>query len=124
VDLTVDFAYESGREATRLDREIEESIYRLVQECLSNAVKHASATTVRVSVRESAETVEVTVGDDGVGFDGTGVSRGFGLVGMRERVALVNGTMKIETDPGRGTAVLLHLPAVRGSAGHESDIAV
>jgi signal transduction histidine kinase len=124
VDLTVDFAYESGREATRLDREIEESIYRLVQECLSNVVKHASAATVRVSVRESAETVEVTVGDDGVGFDGTGVSRGFGLVGMRERVALVNGTMKIETDPGRGTAVLLHLPAVRGSAGHESDIAV
>ena len=124
IDLTLDFAYESERERSRLDRETEESIYRLVQECLSNVVKHASASTVQVVVRESAETIEVTVRDDGVGFDGANTSQGFGLVGMRERVALINGSMSIATEPGRGTAVSLELPAERGSSGHESHIAI
>ena len=124
IDLTVDFAYESGREASRLDRETEESIYRLVQECLSNVVKHAGASTVQVSVRESAETVEVTVRDDGVGFDGASPSQGFGLVGMRERVALINGSMEIETEPGEGTAVMLQLPAERQSSPRQTDVAI
>ena len=124
IDLTLDLAYESERERSRLDRETEESIYRLVQECLSNVVKHASASTVQVVVRESAETIEITVRDDGVGFDGANTSQGFGLVGMRERVALINGSMSIATEPGRGTAVSLELPAERGSSGHESHIAI
>jgi signal transduction histidine kinase len=124
IDLTVDFAYESGREASRLDRETEESIYRLVQECLSNVVKHAGASTVQVSVRESAETVEVTVRDDGIGFDGASPSQGFGLVGMRERVALINGSMEIETEPGEGTAVMLQLPAERQSSPLQTDVAI
>ena len=51
-------------------------------------------------------------------------SQGFGLVGMRERVALINGSMSIATEPGRGTAVILELPAERGSSGHESHIAI
>ena len=124
IELTVDLAHESGRETIRLDREIEECIYRLVQECLSNVAKHARASNVHVSVRESAETVEVTVRDDGVGFDGAHASSGFGLMGMRERVALTNGSMKIVTEPERGTAIMLQLPASRGADGHETTIAV
>ena len=75
-------------------------------------------------MRESAETVEVTVRDDGVGFDGASSSQGFGLVGMRERVALINGSMEIETEPGEGTAVMLQLPAERQSSPLQTDVAI
>jgi signal transduction histidine kinase len=117
VELNVDFALEGGRETTRLTREVEEGVYRLVQECLANVVKHAHASRVDISVRESAETVDVEVRDDGQGFDDTEPSDGFGLVGMRERVALVGGTMTIDTSPGAGTVVRLRLPVARAPAG-------
>jgi signal transduction histidine kinase len=96
---------------------VEEGVYRLVQECLANVVKHAHASRVDISVRESAETVDVEVRDDGQGFDDTEPSDGFGLVGMRERVALVGGTMTIDTSPGAGTVVRLRLPVARAPAG-------
>ena len=78
IGLDSDFAYEAGREAERLDRVVEESIYRLVQECLSNVVKHAEASIVQITVRESAETIDVAVRDDGIGFDATQPPRASG----------------------------------------------
>ena len=119
VELSADFALEGGRETSRLAREVEEGVYRLVQECLANVTKHAAASRVEVSVRESAESVDVVVRDDGRGFDVASPSEGFGLVGMRERVALAGGTMAIDTAPGAGTAVRLSLPVARlANAGH------
>ncbi len=124
IGLDLDFAYEAGREAERLDRVVEESIYRLVQECLSNVVKHAEASIVQITVRESAETIDLTVRDDGKGFDATQAPQGFGLVGMRERVTLVGGTMNVETAPEAGTAVLLSLAIARHSSEDSSAVAI
>jgi signal transduction histidine kinase len=87
VDARIDLAHPSGRRATRLEPEVTTTIYRLVQEALTNATKHAGAERVTVEVVEAGPTVTVSVGDDGAGFEGADVSRGFGLVGMEERGA-------------------------------------
>jgi signal transduction histidine kinase len=84
-------------------------IYRLVQEAVNNAVRHANARTVEVAVRRSREKVDVTVQDDGVGFD-TRIVRGLGILGMEERVRRLGGRLKISSDPGRGTVVQATLP--------------
>ena len=90
--------------------ELETTIYRLVQEALTNIVKHAQATRVRVFVGLRDGRIEIEVVDDGVGFDSQARTSGFGLAGMRERVYLAGGVLRIEPmDPG--TAVRATLPA-------------
>jgi signal transduction histidine kinase len=85
--------------------EVESTVYRVVQEALSNVVKHADATRVQVHVSDRAGTVDVTVRDDGKGFNPQEGAVGFGLLGIRERLALVRGTLEIESAPGAGTAL-------------------
>ena len=94
---------------------METTIYRLVQEALTNAVKHASARRLEVAVVEHDDEVELRVSDDGVGFDPGARAEGFGLVGMRERVTLVAGRLEIESGPGRGTTLRCRIPHERGS---------
>ena len=84
-------------------------IYRLVQEAVNNAVRHANARTVEVSVRKERQQVNVTVQDDGAGFD-TRFIRGLGLLGMEESVRRLGGRLKISSKPGRGTLVDAALP--------------
>ena len=84
-------------------------IYRLVQEAVNNAVRHANARTVEVEVRKEHQKVEVTVQDDGAGFD-TRFLRGLGLLGMEERVRRLGGRLTIASEPGRGTRVHAVLP--------------
>jgi signal transduction histidine kinase len=89
-------------------------VYRLVQEALTNVVKHAGATTVDISVREGGGGIDVRVADDGAGLAATGPSAsggGFGLVGMRERVELAGGELLLEARDGGGTVVRARLPA-------------
>ncbi len=93
----------------RLDRDLESAVYRLVQESLTNVVKHAHAGTVRVSVRESGANLSVEVQDDGVGFDPHHDTSGFGLAGMEERVRLAGGALDVSTGP-QGTRVTATLP--------------
>jgi len=84
-----------------LDPQLETTVYRVVQEALSNFVKHARASSVRVSVSATSDEVTIEVQDDGVGFDPEARTAGFGLAGMRERVYLAGGTLEFETtDPG------------------------
>ena len=90
--------------------ELESTIYRLVQEALTNVAKHARATRAEVTVRDTGEGIEVLVRDDGTGFDAHQRSSGFGLVGMRERLALVRGTLEVETAPGGGTTLRASIP--------------
>ena len=85
--------------------ELESTIYRIVQEALTNAVKHAQASRVRVEVTIAGEEVAIEVADDGVGFDPSAKTAGFGLLGMRERVALAGGRLEIDSAPGRGTTL-------------------
>jgi signal transduction histidine kinase len=97
----------------RLRPQVEDVIYRVVQEALSNALKHSAASRVNVNIRERDGHVIVVVHDDGTGFEADGETSGFGLVGMRERVAFVNGQLVIESATGAGTNVRVTLPAAR-----------
>ena len=111
--LEVDAALELPESGThRLAAELETAVYRLVQEALANVTKHAGASTVRVSLRELDDTLQVTVVDDGVGFDPTQPSEGHGLAGMRERVALAGGDVSI-SPANPGTVLSATLPIVR-----------
>jgi signal transduction histidine kinase len=117
VVLDVRLAYEDGRTATRLSPAVEETIYRLVQEAINNAIKHAEATRTEVTLLEDEHVVTITVTDDGRGFDPDRSDEGFGLVGMRERAALVGGTLEIRSALGAGTMVRAVLPARRRDIG-------
>jgi signal transduction histidine kinase len=117
VDLDVDLAHEAGRESTRLVSQIEDTLYRVVQEALANVVKHARASQVEIVVRERISIVEAVVGDNGSGFDPEAEHAGFGLLGMRERVALAGGTLTVESTVGEGTTVRISFPAQRATSG-------
>jgi signal transduction histidine kinase len=94
----------------RLDGELETVAYRVVQEALSNVVKHAQATRVAVSVAESGDELLLAIADDGSGFEQDAASNGFGLLGMRERVDLAGGRLTISAaDPGTRVDVALPL---------------
>jgi two-component system, NarL family, sensor histidine kinase DevS len=114
--LEIDLEFERGDNTARHVTEIESTTYRLVQEGLTNVVKHAGATRVDVRVTDMEETVEILLRDDGQGFDPDGDAAGFGLIGMRERVALVHGTLIVESAAGCGTTLRARIPARRRDA--------
>ena len=110
--LTLETNVALGLEAgSRLDPETESTVYRVTQEALTNVVKHARASRVKITLVREGPNVELTVADDGVGFDSEDADGGFGLLGMRERVALVGGRLEIEATPGEGTILHAQLPA-------------
>lgn len=111
VELRVDLAYDSGRRPTRLVSQIEDTVYRLAQEALNNAARHAGTDSAKVEVTEARDTVQVRIHDEGRGFDPAAETDGFGLLGMRERVMLAGGTLKVESSPENGTTVIAILPA-------------
>jgi signal transduction histidine kinase len=101
-----------------LPSELMATIYRSAQEVLNNVVKHAHATRVDVVLEPAPDHVTLIVEDNGVGFDphDRGERRGFGLIGMRERAALVGGDFQVESAPGRGTSVRLRVPTLAADA--------
>lgn len=94
----------------RLPSETESVLYRLVQEALNNVVKHAGASRVEVVLERADDLVEVSVRDDGCGFDPAATNGGFGLIGMRERVELAGGELRMAAAAGRGTTVSATIP--------------
>jgi PAS domain S-box-containing protein len=101
-----------------LTSDVETVIYRLAQEALNNVAKHARAEHVDVVLERSADYVSLIVEDNGVGFDPGEVEtagRGLGLIGMRERAALVGADLQIESTPGRGTTMIVRAPSVAGA---------
>ncbi len=94
----------------RLGAEVASTVYRLVQESLTNVAKHAGATTVDVTVSSDDDAVDIEVRDDGAGFNTGAAGGGFGLVGMRERAEIANGRLRVASAPGRGTIVRAHIP--------------
>jgi signal transduction histidine kinase len=113
VDVQIELDGEPGRVHERLTSDLETGIYRIVQEALTNAVKHGGAHRAVVEVTEVGGQVSVTVRDDGVGFDPATATTGFGLIGMRERAELLNGTIDTDSVPGRGTTIRVLLPVSR-----------
>jgi signal transduction histidine kinase len=116
IDAELELDRERREQGKRLASELEATIYRLVQEALNNVIKHASASAADVRVVEQNGVIEVSVRDDGRGFDPARAGGGFGLVGMRERVALVGGRLSIESEPGSGTELRASLPVSIASA--------
>lgn len=107
----------SGVETERLPAEVETTVYRVVQEALTNVAKHADATTAGVLVRRPEGCLSVVVEDDGVGFDPAAATDRLGLMGMRERVDLVGGQLEIEASPGGGTTLIVTIPVAPTSQG-------
>jgi signal transduction histidine kinase len=98
------------------DGESEMSVYRIIQESLSNILKHAEAATAQVIIKKSERNLTVLISDDGKGFDLNAMSvkeageGGFGLLGIAERVKMLDGTQEIESKVGGGTTVLIKIP--------------
>lgn len=117
--LVVD-VYLQGKEQPRPPGPVETALYRIVQEALTNVAKHSAARHVGVVLNCTPSTINLVVEDDGCGFDATATqpagANGIGLIGMRERAALLDGTVEIESSPGKGTAVYVRIPLKGGQA--------
>ena len=117
--LTMEFAeqtgiavdLEAGAISDRLPPEVETAIYRIVQESLTNVVKHSQAHRVSVLLTRSNGRIKAVIEDDGKGFDAqAGLGDGIGLIGMRERIELLDGTLAVESTETSGTTVALEVP--------------
>jgi two-component system, NarL family, sensor histidine kinase DevS len=113
VDVSIELAYEQGAQSTRHTPELEIALYRIVQEALTNAAKHGGAKRAVIEIHEDAATINLSVRDDGSGFDPNARSAGFGLLGMHERVALLEGELSIDSAPGKGAVVSARIPVRR-----------
>jgi len=103
VETTIEIGEEPGRDEERL-------VYRLVQEALTNAVKHANASHVTLSVQEGDSEIRIAIRDDGDGFDQSTSTSGRGLTGMRERIELLGGEIEVSSQPGEGTDISARVP--------------
>ena len=116
--VTIDF-HANGLLDQRLGTQLESTIYRIVQEAVNNTIKHAKAENISIILEKRGNRVLLIVEDDGIGFDAEALlktpakNRRFGLLGMQERVALVGGSLSIESTPGVGTTVLVHIDTSR-----------
>jgi two-component system CheB/CheR fusion protein len=111
--IPADF-HSMGMETDRPSQEVEVNLYRIAQEALNNVCKHAQASRVDVLLERRDHHIVLIVEDDGIGFDDehdiSGTDRGMGLLGMRERAAVVGGTLEIEASPNQGTTIYARLP--------------
>ena len=116
--------FRDGLGGVRLPPAVETAVFRIVQETLANAARHAQSATVEVEVGLREEWLQLHVRDDGIGLltpPAPGLERGLGLAGMRERARLLGGSCSIGSAQGGGTCVTVELP-VRG-AGRETPLA-
>jgi len=104
-------AFKAEGELDDLDEQTNITLYRLVQECLTNVAKHANATQVSVSMARAAHELRFSFRDNGKGFDPSQRRRGLGLVGLRERVEALAGHFELDSAPGRGVLVKAVIPA-------------
>lgn len=105
--LTIHFESHGVPEA--MDSATASCLYRVSQECMSNILKHARAKNVKVLLAAAGDTLQLTIADDGVGFDPDLTKNGVGTYSMRERVRLLNGNLSIESEPGKGTCIRVRL---------------
>ena len=108
---TATFTYEPPENLGKVSSELSISVFRLVQEALSNILKYAEATQVTVTLKklEGTHRLQVRVVDNGIGFDTNNVKQGLGLVGMRERVDTLGGLLTIQSRTGKGTVIFAEL---------------
>lgn len=106
----VDMSFNTYVGDIELDYDTKLNLYRIIQELLNNVIKHADATEVDVQLSQADEELIVKVEDDGKGFNMNWVKKGLGLDSMQSRVNVLKGDLNIDTAPGRGTSVMIHIP--------------
>lgn len=107
----IDIQFTSTGEDRRLNQNYEVAFFRLIQEGVQNAIKHAEASKIHVNLEVGKEYLTMVVKDNGVGFDPKEKpNHSFGLIGMRERVEMFDGKMTIDTAPGKGTRIMIQVP--------------
>lgn len=111
-------AFDSGKALPEVPDDVSLCLYRIAQECLRNVGKHAAAAQVRVNLSGSQDEIALEIADSGHGFDAAEIKRngGLGLVSMEERARLVNGTLSIRSQPGKGTSVKVCVPVHGGQS--------
>jgi signal transduction histidine kinase len=109
--------FDASPGVARTPRGLNTTAFRLVQEAVGNALRHARASVVRVTLRDEADALRLVVADDGAGFDPAAVSRDahLGLLGMTERVRSAGGTIELESRPGAGSRIAARIPHARPS---------
>jgi two-component system NarL family sensor kinase len=113
----------SGPELAALPLRVEAELYRIAQEALTNVQRHAGATEVLLTLRAQAGRIAIAIRDNGTGLTSAAgaVGDSFGLVGMRERARLLGGTLRVESQPARGTTIRASIP-LTGEGGAQSTI--
>ena len=91
---------------------MEVTVYRIVQELVGNALKHAKAGELSISLTRTPGRLSVIVSDDGVGFDPSSATEGMGLANVRKRAATLGGEVVVDSTPGKGTTVSVECPVV------------
>jgi signal transduction histidine kinase len=116
--LGIDLAL-TGLAGRRLPPEVETALYRIVQEALTNVVRHAGARTASICVEQRPHSVRAIIEDDGCGFEPASIPADghLGVHGIRERAELLGGTLIIESEPGHGTSLFVELPLTEKASG-------
>jgi two-component system, NarL family, sensor histidine kinase DegS len=113
----IKLVYITEGEIERLPQKIENNIFRIIQEAINNAIKYSEASTIEVTLTENDDDLTIIVKDEGKGFEtklvearSINIESGRGFFNMYERTEYVNGKLNINSDPGKGTSVVLHVP--------------
>jgi PAS domain S-box-containing protein len=120
--VTVEFAASSV--PAQVPTEVALCLYRILQEALRNVVRHSEAATARVELKGTSDLLHLVVSDSGRGFDAAaaGTAAGLGLLSMRERACLLDGSVAVHSRPGAGTRVVVTIPLPAPEAGHGSEL--
>lgn len=109
-ELEVDYQYVGKDRKRRLPEEIEITIYRIAQEAISNIIRHAKTKNASILFIDSTKEISLVVEDDGVGFHPEEKSEGLGILGMKERAAIINAELVVESHPHEGTTIKVSVP--------------
>jgi signal transduction histidine kinase len=97
------------------------SLYRIVQEALTNCARHAEAHSAQIHLSAEDDRYVLSIEDDGKGFDPKNRPRGLGMIGIQERIDEMNGTLRVRSSPGAGTRISVEIPVARGAGREQSE---
>jgi signal transduction histidine kinase/ligand-binding sensor domain-containing protein len=109
-NANVSIAVRTAGPTHRLDRNIEKNVFRIAQEAVANAIRHAAARRIEIELRFEREQAQIFIRDDGRGFDQAATAGGFGLTSMRERAAHIGAALRVRSDALEGTSVTVTIP--------------
>ena len=121
---SVNFEFITNLEEERLNVSTETSFYKIIQESITNIIKHAQAESVSIQLLKLSESIQLIIEDDGQGFDMDNInfnSSGFGLASMKNRASALSGEFILDSFPGKGTSLILNVPLDNSKIAYEND---